>query len=81
MSQTPSNQNNGSWKKRVYVNGVIVGGLIGLLGAYLYARAAEEEAGRNGGTPTKLQTGQIISLALAILSLIRQITEAGKPKK
>ncbi|TVR21886.1 MAG: hypothetical protein EA396_07045 [Anaerolineaceae bacterium] len=81
MSQTPSNQNNDNWKNRVYVNGLVIGGVIGLVGAYLYARAAEEDAGRNGGVPTKLQTGQIISLALTILSLIRQIAETGKPKK
>ncbi len=76
-----SQPQNSNWKNRMYINGLFVGGLIGLLGAYLYARAAEEDADRNGGLPNKLQTGQILSIALAILSLIRQIAESGKSKR
>jgi hypothetical protein len=72
---------NNNWKNRTYFNGAFVGGLIGLVGAYLYARAAEEDSDRNSDGPTKLQTGQIISLALAVLSLIRQFAESGKTKR
>lgn len=76
MSELSNNQNN--WKGRVYINGTLIGAAIGFIGAYLYARASEENAERNGGQPTKLQTGQLLSIALAILGLIRQIAEAGK---
>jgi predicted outer membrane lipoprotein len=73
--------NNSNWKSRAYINGTLIGAAIGVIGAYLYARAAEEDAARNGGQPTPLKTGTLLSIALAVLSLIRQITEAGKSGK
>ncbi|MFW5691367.1 MAG: hypothetical protein ACOCXZ_02590 [Chloroflexota bacterium] len=73
--------NNSNWKMQTYIKGGLLGLGIGLLGAYLYARAAEEDAERNGGQPNKLQTGQILSIALAVLGLIRQIAESGKKQK
>jgi hypothetical protein len=73
-------QDNSGWKRRTYFNGAMIGLLVGTLGAYLYARAAEEDAERNG-EPTKMATGQLLSIALAVLSLIRQIAESGKSNK
>lgn len=75
------NDNNENWKNQTYLMGGIVGGLFGLLAAYLFNRAAEEEAERNGGKPTKIPTMQLIGLSLAGLNFIRQITEAGKGGK
>jgi 7-keto-8-aminopelargonate synthetase-like enzyme len=72
--------NNNNWKRNTYLNGTFAGALLGLVGAYLFARAAEEDVDRNGGQPIKLQTGQLLSIMLAILAVIRQIAESGKSK-
>ncbi len=69
-----------SWKQHNYVIGSLAGVLVGLLAAYLFNRAAEEDIEING-KPTPLKSGQMISLSLALLGLIRQITEMGKPDK
>lgn len=74
------NQQNNKWKQKTYLNGTVAGALLGLVGAYLYARAAEEDVDRNGGQPNKLQTGQLLSILLAVLAVIRQIAESGKSK-
>ena len=66
---------------QAYIRGVLAGSALGLMSAYLYARAAEEDADENDGVPSSIQTGTMISLALAILGLLRQIAEAGKPNK
>lgn len=81
MSQITTEKNDSNWKTRAYTNGALLGLGIGVIGAYLYTRAAEEDAGRNGGVPAKITTGQILSIALAILGLIRQIAESGKTGK
>lgn len=70
-----------SWKSQAYVIGAAVGSLVGFLSAYLYARAAEEDAERKGGRPSRIPTSQLLTLGLAALGLIRQITELGKPAK
>lgn len=67
-----SNENQSSTS--VYLTGIGIGALFGLIAAYLYARASGE------GERQQLRTGEIISLALAGLGLMRQITEAGKKK-
>ena len=77
----PAKNDGKSWKSQVYVIGAAVGSLLGLVSAYLYARAAEEEAERKGGKPDKIPTSQLLTLGLAALGLIRQITELGKPPK
>lgn len=81
-NQTENNmmdKQDGDWKSRTYITGVLGGAFLGALSAYLYARAAEEDEG--GGAKPKIQTGQLLSLALAVLGLIRQFAEAGRPKK
>lgn len=68
-----------NWKNQTYVIGGAVGALFGLIAAFLYARAAEEDATRNGGKPAnQISTGEVVGLGLAALALIRQITEMGK---
>lgn len=74
------NQQNNNWKRKTYFNGTLAGAVLGLLGAYLFARSAEEDVDRNGGQPIKLQTGQLLSIMLAVLAVIRQIAESGKSK-
>ncbi len=75
------NEQQDNWKLQTYGVGLIGGALFGLLSAYLYARAAEEDALRSGSRPQQITTGQLIALLLTSLGLIRQIAEAGKAKK
>lgn len=70
-----------NWKTQIYGMGMVGGALFGLLAAFLYARAADEGAQRNAGKPEAIPTVQLIALLLSALGLIRQIAEAGKPKK
>lgn len=70
-----------NWKQQAYLIGALGGALLGFLSAYLFARAAEEDAERRGGKPTPIKTTQLLSLSLALLGLIRQISEMGKPSK
>jgi hypothetical protein len=70
-----------NWKPRTYTLGALVGAAFGFLAAYLYARAAEEDAERSGGKPKPVGTGEMIGLGLAVLALIRQVSELGKPTK
>jgi hypothetical protein len=75
------NDPNSGWKRNSYVLGTLAGSVLGALTAYLYNRAAEEEAERNGGQPAKIPSGQLIGLSLAVLGIVRQITELGRPSK
>lgn len=74
-------QNETNWKNQIYLMGTLSGAIFGLIASYLFARAAEEEAERNDGKPSKIKTGQLITLGLSGLGLIRQISEMGKPDK
>lgn len=66
-------------KPQTFVLGGIAGAIFGLLAAYLYNRAAEEDAGQNGGQRKRVSTGELMGLGLAALAMIRQITEMGRP--
>ena len=67
-----------TWKTRAYVMGTAAGALFGLVAALMYTRAADEDAQRNGGSPSKATTGEMIGLGLAALAMVRQIAEMGK---
>jgi hypothetical protein len=79
--QTQNDRQPSGWKSQIYILGAAIGTLFGLISAYLYARAAEEDADRNGGKPAKIPTGQVLGLGLAALGFVRQITELGKPSR
>ena len=68
--------------QRLILGGVI-GGLFGLLGAYFYSRAIEDDVRQNGTQRNPVSTGEIIGVGLAILALLRQVSEMGRsaPKK
>ncbi len=72
------------WKNKVYATGAAVGAVLGLLSAYMYGRAAEEDVSRLGKAQ-RISTGEVLGLGLALLAVIRQITELAKgperPKK
>lgn len=74
-------ENNSNWKRQSYVMGATVGLLFGLISAYLFNRAAEDDAERSGGQPSRIQTGQLVGLLLAALGVARQVSELGKPRK
>jgi F0F1-type ATP synthase assembly protein I len=74
-------QNDETWKRQSLVIGTVAGAIIGAFSSYLFNRATEEEIARQGGQPAKIQTGQLLGLALALLAVIRQITELGKTDK
>ena len=68
-------------KTRIMITGVIIGAIFGFISSYLYARAAAENDNPDAGKPESISTGQLLTLLLAILGLIRQISELGKPAK
>lgn len=65
----------------IYLLGAAAGAVFGLLSAYFYNRAAEENARQADGKKQEVPTRHLISLALAALGLMRQISEMGKPNK
>jgi len=68
-------------KTRIMVIGLGAGALFGLISSYLYTRAAEENDNPDAGTSKSISTGQLIGILLAILGVVRQISELGKPAK
>jgi H+/Cl- antiporter ClcA len=75
-------QNQPDWKTRAYTLGAVVGLAFGLIAAYLFARAAEEETAETGAKqPEKIKSTRLMSVSLAALSLMRQITELGRKDK
>jgi H+/Cl- antiporter ClcA len=79
MSILPSKQSAPDWKMRVYVVGVLAGAVFGIFTSYLYARAAEEDHKGDKAEPRPPSTGELLTLGLALLGLVRQISELGKP--
>ena len=73
-----------AWKTKVLAFAAGVGAVFGLLAGYMYSRAAEEDVS-NLGKAERISTGEILGLGLALLAVIRQITELAKgpdrPKK
>lgn len=67
--------------RQIIVGGAALGALIGMIASYLYTRTAEENGNANAGARGSVSTGQALAVLLAILSLVRQIAELGKPKK
>ena len=47
---------------------------LGVLAAYLYARASEEHGAVE---PNRLKTMDVLKLAVAVLAIVRQITDLG----
>ncbi len=68
------------WKSIAYVIGGIVGLVVGLLSAHLYSQAVEEN--QTDKRPN-LGTGELFTIGMAALSLVRQVTDLGarNPKK
>ncbi len=73
----PSGEQSGSWKTQSYLIGAAAGLLFGLISAYMYTRAAEDEA-TSAGLPHRASPGEMIGLGLAGLAMVRQVAEMGK---
>jgi hypothetical protein len=69
-------QKDTAWKANLYLRGSLAGLLIGFLAAHFYARASEET---NDG-PQEVKATDTIKVLVAVLSLMRQITELGSGK-
>lgn len=67
-----------NWKTQTYLRGAIIGLVVGLIAANLYTRAAEEANG-SSKVPA-LRANDVVKLGLAILGIVRQITELGSGK-
>ena len=78
MSQ--SNKTNPNWKSQLYIVGLAVGGVIGFLSAYLYAREAENEAEQEGQRP-EVSPIALLGLATSTLSLVRMFAQTPKQQK
>ena len=63
------------WKTRTYIIGMALGLLLGLLSAYLFVRAADENS--RDKAPKKVRTGDAMKLTISLLTLVRQVAELG----
>jgi hypothetical protein len=71
--------NDQSFETGTYLAGGIVGLLAGLIAAYLYKRSAEQNRAE-GSLPAKLELSDIFPIGLALVALIRQISDlAARP--
>lgn len=66
---------------RIFIMSAGLGALIGLISSYLYTRAAEEHGDSDDGYRTPLSAGQVLAVLVAVIGLVKQIAELGKPKK
>lgn len=82
MNNLLSNNETDSRPQRLLTGG-LVGGFFGLIAAYFYSRAIEDDVRQNGVQRNPISTGEIIGLGLALLALLRQVSEMGRsaPKK
>jgi len=62
---------------RPYWFGLVGGLFTGLIGAYMFNRAAQEAT--KDGEIKPIETGQIFGLALAMITVMRQIAELARP--
>lgn len=81
MSEQQQNNSLQERKTRIMITGISIGAVFGLVSSYLYTRAAEENDNPDAGKTESISTGQMLALLLAIIGVVRQISELGKPSK
>ncbi len=67
-------------KARIIIAGAALGALVGLVSSYLYARGAEAGDAEQEARPA-VGAGQLLSVLLTLIGLVRQIAELGRPDK
>ncbi len=67
-----------SWRNRNYLMGLLFGGLMGMVSAYLFNRSADEA---DDGEKQEISTPAMIGIALSAITLVRQIAESNRPRK
>jgi positive regulator of sigma E activity len=75
MSNLPV-ETSESNRSQIYFIGSFIGLAVGFISAYLYARAADEAENEND-----LEAGDYVKIGLALVTLVRQMTELGSGKK
>lgn len=73
----PGNNQPAGWKNQAYLIGASAGLLFGLVSAYMFTRAAEEDASASG-MPERASAGEMLGLGLAALAMMRQVAEMGR---
>ncbi|MGJ3241302.1 MAG: hypothetical protein ACFE0Q_21525 [Anaerolineae bacterium] len=69
-----------NWKTQTYMIGAVVGAVMGLLSAYLFAQEAEDASDNKEDAPD-IPASVLLGLALSALSFVRQIAESGRKKR
>ncbi len=78
LSPNRATRNNpASWRTESYAIGAIAGIVLGLVGAYMYTRAAQEDVS-GSGRAARIETGDLLGLGLALLGVMRQVAELGR---
>lgn len=66
---------------KLLIVGGVVGALLGVLAAYLYAKSHTEEMDdveARGGVLAQISPGQYVALGLSLLGVLRQISDLGR---
>lgn len=64
------------WRPRTYVIGGLIGAVLGLLSAFFYVKAVENQHGADF-VPDPPSAGETVRLGVSLLSIVRTITEWG----
>lgn len=76
-----SNESLQERRARIIVMGAGLGALLGLISGYFYTRAVEEHGEGGADNAGSVSSTQVLAVMVAIIGLVRQIAELGKPKK
>lgn len=74
MSETQITTDKNAYRARVLMIGGAVGTLLGIVSAIMYLRAYDEVHTEDGAPPTP-EAGDAVKLGVALLGIIRTITE------
>jgi hypothetical protein len=77
MSDNAIEPARNTYRARVLLIGGILGSVLGIVSAILYLRAADEVHGPDGA-PQAPEAGDAVKLGVALLGIIRTITEWAK---
>lgn len=69
-----------TWRRQLYVIGGVVGAVLGVISAYVFAKEVEDPNDTEDNAPEVPPTA-LLGLAISTVTLIRQIAEAGRKKK